>query len=363
MSFEAVACPECFSNFGFRQTLTEFCHHVSGKCSQCGLVSRLKVDRDGLKQALRRFFVDGSYITGTYAPVYQIGELNPSRAALDPTLASDADLAGRLAGLVAFHYGPPTWRVGDTELRDEFEAGGELRHWAAADLVKAAESIILPANSRLFRLRLNPKVDESISTAAAFDPPPPTVQRSLGRWDDVDHPVLYASDDIELCLHECRITISDEIVVASMSPTRDLRILDLSSEIRWGSRTPFEDPNIFVGIMFRSRGRWLEYCRVISRVARDAGYDGIRYISYYAQAKHDLKSLNLALFGRPISDGMLRLESVNRLRIADVTYRFRFGPVLYHDSVSEADLNSKMESLRILAAAKSEGKPGGSLEN
>jgi hypothetical protein len=270
-------------------------------------------------------------------------------------LAPDAELACRLTGLVVFDYGPPLWRVGRTELYDEFEFGGELRRGAAEDLVEAAETIVLPTGSRLFRVRLNPKLDESISTAVAFDPPPPTIQRTPGRWDDLDHPVLYVSDDIEVCLHECRTTISDEIVVASLSSTCDLRLLDLSSEIQWDGGTPFEDPNIFVGIMCRNRGRWLEYCREISRVAYEAGFHGIRYVSYYAQAKHAGQSLNLGVFGRPISNGMLRLESVNRLWIADMAYQVRFGPVLYRDNAMEAELAARMAS----SANKSAGDLGG----
>jgi hypothetical protein len=347
MPFDALACPKCFRNYGFRQTLILLCQEASGACPQCGCDGILKADRSSLEKAVIDFFVGGSYITGTYAPVYQVNERQTHPGIFDPTLASDAELVRHLTGLVVFDYGPPLWRIGRTELYDEFEAGGELQHWAAADLVKAANSIVVPAGSWLFRVRLNPKADESIATAAAFDPPPPAIQRTPGRWDDPGHPVLYVSDDVELCLHECRVTISDEIVVATLSSVRDLRILDLSSPILWDARTPFDDPNVFVGIMCRSRGSWLEYCRIISRITHDAGYDGIRYVSYYAQAKHAPQSLNLALFGRPINDGVLGLESVNRIRIADVTYQFGFGPVLYRDSASEAELAQRVVRARV----------------
>lgn len=321
-----------------------FCGQPDGLCPNCGMVGALKVDLNGLKKAIREFFVSGSYITGTFASVYQVNELATCDATFDATLASDAKLACALGGLGVFYNAPHTWRVGEGVLKDEFEAGGELRYWAARDLVKAGKGTVIPIDTMLFRVRVNPKRDESIATPAAFDPPPPELRRELGRLDDRDHPVLYVSDDIELCLHECRVTISDEIVVATLSPTRELRILDLCADIEWSGGTPFEDPNIFLSYIFRNRGNSLEHCRVISIAARDAGYDGIRYVSYYAQAKHHPQSQNLAIFGNAISGGLLRLGSVNRVRISDMTYAFRLGPVLYRDSDAEARLARRIEA-------------------
>jgi hypothetical protein len=340
----AIACTGCFGNFGFKKALVEFAHQADGPCPNCGFDGALKLGRSGLERAILEFFVYGSYTAGTFAPVYQVNTTSSWSAIFDPTLNSDAKLASALTESVIFDYGPPTWRVGHGELRDEFDAGGELRYWAARDLVRAGESAIIPADTLLFRVRVNPKCDESISTPDAFDPPPVTMQREVGRLDDVDHPVLYISDDIELCLHECRVVLSDEIVVASLSTTRELRLLDLCGDIKWPGGTPFQDPNIFVSYTFRNRRDSLEHCRIISRAARDAGYDGIRYMSYYAQAKHHPASLNLAIFGRPIGAGLLRLESVNRVRISDMTYAFRLGPVLYRDTASHVELAEKVKA-------------------
>lgn len=340
----AIACVACFSNFGFRRVLTEFGYQADGPCPRCGLQLALKLDRNGVEKAIQEFFVFGSYITGTSAPVYQVNSANPCPATFDATLDLDAKLASSLTGLVIFDYGPPTWRLGDGELRQEFEADDELRYWAARDLVRAGERAVVPADTLLFRVRVNPKNDESISTPAAFDPPPPAVEREFGRLDDHDHPVLYVSDDIELCLHECRVVISDEIVVATLSLARELRILDMCADIKSSGRTPFEDPNVFVSYTFRNRGKSLEHCRAISQAVRDAGYDGLRYVSYYAQVRHHPKSLNLAIFGRPIGDGVLRLEAVNRVRISDMTYAFRLGPVLYRDTATQAQLAEQIKA-------------------
>lgn len=43
--------------------------------------------------------------------------------------------------------------------------------------------------------------------------------------------MLYASDDLELCVHECRVTAEDELYVATLSPREDLQLLNLAALI------------------------------------------------------------------------------------------------------------------------------------
>lgn len=333
-----IACPSCFSNFGFRSVVTSFGTEIDGVCPQCGAGGSRKIDRKGLIEAITDFFVLGSHVPETYAPVYQRNETNSSPAHFDSTLDADAKLACQLTGSVVFHYGPPLWRIGMTNHYDEFQQGGSVRRTAAESLTAQAATCTVAGGTRLFRIRANIRADEHISTAVVFDPPPPDIERIPGRWDDINFPVLYVSDDIELCLHECRTMIADEILLATLIPTRDVHLLDLTQELPRQGGTPFDDPNIFIGIMCRSRGRWLDFCREISRAAHGAGYDGIRYVSYYAQAKADVQSINLGLFGRPIANGLLKVNSVNRVRIADMKYAIRFGPVLYQEPSMTAEL-------------------------
>jgi RES domain-containing protein len=289
------------------------------------------------------FFVAGSYVAETIAPVYQMNSLNTKPALFDPTLEADATLASELTGQVIFHYGPPLWRFGETEHKHAFDAGGPERTEAARAFVAAVPRLILPSGTRLFRLRRNVDADETIVLAGSFDPPPPDPGRTPGRFDYGGVPVLYAADDIELCLHECRVTLADEIVVATLINTEPLELLDLSVSIETGGGTPFEDPNIFAAFLSRSRQeQWLGYARTVAETARAAGLAGIRYPSYYAQAKQDCEALNVALFGRPITDGVLTIQSVNRLRLTDARYAYSFGPVLYSDRAMRAEIAAFM---------------------
>jgi hypothetical protein len=43
---------------------------------------------------------------------------------------------------------------------------------------------------------------------------------------------MYGSQDLEVCLHECRMTVDDLAYVASLSPTRDITLLDLSALLK-----------------------------------------------------------------------------------------------------------------------------------
>ncbi len=334
----AIACPKCFSNWGFRQVIANYAEVPEAPCPRCSAAGPL-IDRQGLENAISAFFVAGSYLAETMAPVYQVNNCNRHPARFDATLDDDAKLASFLTSQVIFDYGPPLWRVGEVDLKRAFDEGGEERRAAARDFVAAAPRVELTAGTRVFRVRKNPKPDETITTATAFDPPPQHINRSPGRWDDGRTAVLYASNDIELCLHECRVLIAGEIVVASLCVARPLNLLDLTAEIPLTGPTPFEDPNIFARFLSLSRHEpWLDHARAVARAAEAAGLDGIRYTSYYAQGKHHSDALNVALFGRVLEAGDLAIQAVNRLRLTDARYQFSFGPVLYHDSEMEAEL-------------------------
>jgi hypothetical protein len=342
MTTTAIACPKCFRNWGFRQAVAALANLQDDACPRCKNVAPL-INRDKLADAIRAFFVGGSYVAETFAPVYQVNTTNMSPARFDTTLRDDANLACTLTGEVIFHYGPPLWRLGEVDLKYAFDEGGDEREAAAFRFVAGAPQIEVPVGSVLFRIRKSPRGNEAIATMEEFDPPRPHIERSPGRWDD-GTAVLYASDDIELCLHECRVVIADEIVVATLSTARPLALLDLTAEFANAGGTPFEDPNIFARFLSLSRhSQWLDHARTVAQVARSAGLDGIRYTSYYAQAKHKTKALNVALFGRPIEAGDLIIESVNRLRLTDARYEFSFGPVLYTDSEMQKQMDNITE--------------------
>lgn len=325
-----AACTECFHNHGFRQVVAMHGSKSETPCPHCGSSSGITLTSEALSTAARDFFVTGSIVSEMLAPYYQVNSNNPHPALLDSTVASDAEKLKAIVGLTVFNYGPPLWQVGITSHWDDFQ---DLEPSIAADkLVQQAAQMIVPAGTVLYRVRLNVTADHAVTDPRTFDPPPSHVKRVAGRWDDGTNAVLYVADDIELCLHECRATLSDEITLATLVTVRDLRILDVSSGFEDRGSTRFEDGQLFSDFMSRSRSEpWLEICRAIGSAARRAGYDGVRYTSYYSFAMDECSGLNLALFDRPISDGRLRIHSANRLRLTSVKYGYGVGPTLFSE--------------------------------
>lgn len=329
-----VACADCFRNDGLRHVLSRYGKGSSDHCPRCSSSAGAKLDPDTLEAAASEFFVQGSVAPETLAPVYQVNRLNPYPATLDPTLAADAELLRTVTGLVVFEYGPPLWQLGHTDHYDAFAEGDPAS--AADAMVRGGTATTIHAGTALYRIRRNLAVGPDVLDPATFDPPGDQVARQPGRWDELGSPVLYVSDDVELCLHECRVALSDEIVLVTLVAARDLRLLDLSQGLATTGPTRFGDGALFADFMSRSRREdWLGICRAMAAAARRAGYDGLRYSSYYSFAMDAGAGLNLALFGRPLAERTLSLRSVNRVRLTAISYGYALGPALYQDGAGE----------------------------
>jgi hypothetical protein len=140
---------------------------------------------------------------------------------------------------------------------------------------------------------------------------------------------MYGSQDLQVCIHECRVTSEDDLYVASLAPNRDLRLLDLTHLLHEEHVTEFESLDMAVHTLFRAGPHSYEIARVIAQAARDAGYDGVIYPSYFSllrtggmpfetvygislwrfpqAAGYERAKIipNLGLFGRPIREGTL----------------------------------------------------------
>ena len=52
---------------------------------------------------------------------------------------------------------------------------------------------------------------------------PPLPLAGNGRLDSPCFPVMYASPDLEVCVHECRVTTEDDLYVATLGAVSSLR--------------------------------------------------------------------------------------------------------------------------------------------
>jgi len=216
-------------------------------------------------------------------------------------------------------------------------------------ILKEYPSRVLSSDQLFYRLRVNPDIETDF---AQYDSPPETVAVQ-GRLNADGVPIMYGSQDLEVCIHECRVLVSDELYVATLTPTRDLRVLDLTKVLEEEHVTEFESLDIAIYFLFAAGEHSYEIARDIAVAAKDAGFDGVLYPSYFTnvrlgmppnqtsygishrrfpQAKDFIESTtipNIALFGRPIAEGKVEVECINRLLLRRIQYDAHFGPVGY----------------------------------
>lgn len=105
---------------------------------------------------------------------------------------------------------------------------------------------VISVDERVVRLRKRP---QHPSAANEYDSPPSGC-RGGGRLDSEDFPVLYASQDIEVRVHECRVTVEDDLFMATLAPTRPIRCLDLTAVLEEDGCTEFERLDMAVHMLF-----------------------------------------------------------------------------------------------------------------
>lgn len=197
-----------------------------------------------------------------------------------------------------------------------------------------------------------------------YDSPPDRIL-GRGRLDSPDLPILYCSQDIDGCVHECRVTLEDDLYLATLSPCRDLKLLDLTAILQENNVSEFESLDMAVHMLFVAADHAYEISRAIARAAKAAGFDGLLYPSYFSQVRSGAMPLetiygisvrrfpgaakvagvgifaNVGLFGRPIRDNLVKVTCINRLIIHRVNYELQFGPV--HDLEENEEEEPAME--------------------
>ncbi|MCZ0952895.1 MAG: RES domain-containing protein, partial [Rhodospirillaceae bacterium] len=247
-----------------------------------------------------------------------------------------------------FHYEPRFWMLGLNiepldALKDPFTRASTIQR-----IFREFPDTVLRNGELFYRLRKNV---ERPQDTGQFDTRPASLTRH-GRLDSERLPVMYASSDLHICVHECRVTAEDDSYVATLAPNRDLRILDLTAMLSEPHATEFETLDLTIHMLFLAGEHSYEICRSIAQAASDAGYDGLAYPSYFsliksghvpfettygishrrisqlAELEKSKIAQNLALFGRPLKQRTVRVECINRLVLRKVSYDYHFGPAV-----------------------------------
>jgi hypothetical protein len=106
-------------------------------------------------------------------------------------------------------------------------------------------------------------------------------------------------------------------------------------------------------MLFLAKSHSYEISRELARTAHQRGFDGIIYPSYFSMLRTGAQPFetifgisvrhvpdmdryataqiisNVALFGRPLMEGKLKVKSINRVIVQRAEYALTFGPVGY----------------------------------
>lgn len=349
---QTLLCSDCFVDEGLR--IDAFKHGIEqeGACPACKSLNGRKLTKDHIKALAWRFFVNGTMISGEYggAPAIQFNEFHYGKSDIlpSPWLVTDIKLIEQAAGIGFFHYGPRLWMVGEVEplkdLRDQTK-----RSQIIDRVIKEYPEQVLAKDSAFYRLRISP---QNPAEPTEYDSPPIGLA-GKGRLDSAGFPVMYGSQDVDICVHECRATAQDDIFVATLKPEREMRLLNLTHVLK-ENLTEFESLDMAIHMLFLAQSHSYEICRAIALSAKDAGFDGIIYPSFFSlirtggrpfetayglslrrfhpQAEEYGRTFtipNFVLFGRPLENGAVRVHCINRLIITQVGYLGHFGPVTF----------------------------------
>ncbi|WP_088506085.1 RES family NAD+ phosphorylase [Burkholderia ubonensis] len=349
---QPLLCSDCFVDEGLRIDALKHGLEQEGGCPNCKSTSGRKLTKDHVLGLSWRFFVSGTTIRTEYgaAPVIQFNEQHYGRSNIAPSpwLKNDIKLLEEAAKIGFFHYGPRLWMIGHVEplndLRDPIK-----RSQVIGRILKEYPEKTLAKDSAFYRIRVGP---ERPDNPREYDSPPMALV-GKGRLDSPGFPVMYGSQDIDVCIHECRATAEDDMYVATLKPQRDLRLLDLAHVLK-EDVTEFESLDMAVHMLFLAGAHSYEISRAISLAVKDAGFDGLIYPSFFSlirtggrpfetsyglslrrylpEAEKYAKAFtieNFALFGHPLENSLVRVECINRLILTQVGYRGHFGPVTY----------------------------------
>jgi hypothetical protein len=350
---EIVLCSNCFNDQGLRLTAFNIGIDKNSLCPRCKTKNGRKLNKELVKKLAYSFFVRGTVHRAYFgsAPVIQFNEQQYENSSINipKRLEDDIKLIEDTIKVGFFYYGPRLWMIGEVEPLKKLELESE-RHGIIHRILKEYPARIILKKEFIYRLRKEPK---DPSNFEEYDSPPLGNENlGKGRFDSINFPIMYASQDLEICVHECRVTVDDNLFLATLYPTRDLKLLDLT-EILDENETEFESLDMAVHMLFFAGECSYKITREIAFNAYKAGFDGLIYPSYFSlfrtgampfdsvygisvrkfpSYKNHAKSQiiqDMALFGRPIEKKIIAVKCINRLVLNKVKYDIRFGPVDY----------------------------------
>lgn len=329
-STKYIICSKCFKDTGLQKEAEQLGVKKQLPCPICGKIDGAKLDKNELEEVCNRFFLKGSFYRTLFGGSRNLNVYFENSKQDDmictSSLLADMNLLKEKFGIAIGWYGPQMWKVGFNDWMETLEsANHKKRNATIEDIIQRCSNFYLSKNDYFYRIRTNLCDEELLSQT--YDAP---IRQNLqsGRFNINSKSVFYGSFNIETCIHETRVTIDDDIYIATFHSTMELKLLDFTRVLKKGEEiTPFEDLSTALSMIFYAGKQSYKITQAFSLIAMERGYDGIIYPSFYNQVR-DEDCRNLILFGRPVLEGKLEMTSVNHLVLNKVEYEYTLGPVL-----------------------------------
>jgi hypothetical protein len=346
---KVILCSNCFKDQGLKLDATKIGYKYNRSCPNCKTKNGKKLNLELIAELVQRFFVRGTVHKTEYgaAPVVQFNKEHYLETDIDVSewLKDDMKLLEDTLKIGFFHNGPRLWMIGEVEPLKALKSKVK-RNKIISRVLEEYPTQVFSKEEIFYRVRKEPKNPADFSE---YDSPPDSLI-GRGRLDSAKLPVMYGSQDLEVCIHECRVTIEDDLFLATLNPTKDLKLLDLT-EVICDRTSEFESLDIAIHMLFMAGEHSYEISREIALAAYNAGFDGMIYPSYFSLVRTGVMPLetiyglsiriipplaerartqiiqNIGLFGRPIKNGIVSVKCINRLILNKVIYDIQFGPV------------------------------------
>lgn len=348
-----ILCSECFQDEGLRLDAFQIGIDNINKCPNCSSEKGKKLTKQIIRELCYRFFVRGTIEHFDYGgfPLIQMNEerFKDSEIKVSSWLKGDVKLIEEAGEIGLFYYSPRFWMFGEIEPLKDLQSEKGIDE-VMKRIFTHYPKHILNHEHPFYRLRINPKVPHEFSE---YDTAPEGISAGY-RFNWNGEAILYASPDLELCIHECRASVEDDLFVAKLIPTQPLKILNLAALILEEDVDEFTSLDLAVHFLFLAGNHSYPICSRIAQLIKNEGFDGIIYPSYFSYTRtgavpfetilgmsiRHIPSLkeyaqsqsvpNVALFGWPVKEGKVKVYSINKVLINSIKYDISFGPA-YHE--------------------------------
>lgn len=362
---EPVLCSDCFANFGLKQMAKKIGIDSGKTCPNCGSNNGYLLDKGSAKELFDVFFRIGTCLSKNLPSPYDVRRFDSEWHSVEfyeNSVRMDYAMFCEIAEVKLCNTGSvPTYCVGYDDYNFRFRGGMEPGIISTAvangeihinecegnsieqvpvdaeeifrDISSFLSDYIIYNDVEIFRARTINSRHLSGDYQQEFDSCPIGMNKG-SRFNDRNMQMLYLSKEISTAILEVRPSLdhmmNNYVYIGTCKPSVGLRLFDMTnidlSDCEFHKSLQLQN---FFNTLFWNTNNYI-ITQLLSRFVLNNKYDGIIYPSALNELRSwdsPMRCNNIALFGRPIEEGKIKLESVNKILIDDINVQFRFGPL------------------------------------